>query len=246
MVTYLTLFLIIHITSGVIAMLSGLAAMMFQKGGPQHALSGKWFFISMLVMASTATPLAVVRPERLSAVVSVLTLYLVVTSWSAATRRNGRAGWLEWAGVPVVLGCMAANIWFGQVANANANGALDGQPAMAYFVFAGLAGLAATLDIAMLSRGQLSQKQRTARHLWRMCTAYLLAVTSLFLGQQDDVFPLMIGSPVLVIPSLATLAFMVFWLVKLRIKPVHRLIWTSNPACATDRHTANRKIGESG
>ena len=238
MVTYLTLFLIIHITSGVIAMLSGLAAMMFQKGGPQHALSGKWFFVSMLVMASTATPLAVVRPERLSAAVSVLTLYLVVTSWSAATRRDGKAGWLEWAGVPVALGCMAANIWFGQVANANANSALDGQPATAYFVFSGLAGLAAALDISMILRRKLSQKQRTARHLWRMCTAYFLAATSLFLGQQDDVFPFMLGSPVLFIPSIATLAFMLFWLVKLRIKPVHRVIWTSNLACATDRQSS--------
>lgn len=58
-------FLVIHIASGGIALLSGLAAMVFRKGGPQHARWGTWFFISMLVMASTAIPLAFFKPERL-------------------------------------------------------------------------------------------------------------------------------------------------------------------------------------
>lgn len=236
--SYSVLLLIIHITSGCIALLSGLAAMIFRKGGRYHAYWGTWFFTSMLMMASTAIPLALLKPERLSAFAAVLTLYLVATSWSAAKRRDGKPGILEWAAVPLALGCAVVGIWLGQIALADPANLLDEQPAKAYFVFAGLAGLAAALDIAMLSRGQLLQKQRTARHLWRMCTSYLLAVTSLFLGQQDDVFPFMIGSPVLVIPSLATLAFMVFWLVKLRIKPVHRPIWTSNLACATDRQNS--------
>lgn len=192
--------------------------MVFRKGGRQHAYWGTWFFTSMLVMASTAVPLALLRPERLSALASVLTLYLVATSWSAAKRRNGKPGMLEWAAVPLAVGCGCVGIWLGKVALANPASILDEQPSTAYFAFAGLAGLAAALDIGMLLRGGLSQKQRTARHLWRMCTAYFLAVTSLFLGQQDDVFPFMIGSPVLVTPSLATLGFMAYWIVKLQIK----------------------------
>ena len=215
-------FLVIHIASGGIALLSGTAAMMFRKGGPKHARWGTWFFVSMLVMATTATGLALLEPDRLSAVAGVLTLYLVATSWMAAKRRDGKPGRFERAAIPVALGCMAADIILGMQAAASPRGELDGNASTAYFVFAGLAGLAAALDVNMLIRGKMSKQQRLARHLWRMCTAYFLAATSLFLGQQDDVFPFMIGSPILFIPSLATLAFMAFWLVKVRIKPKPR------------------------
>ncbi len=44
------------------------------------------------------------------------------------------------------------------------------------------------------------------------------AATSLFLGQQDDVFPFMVGAPVLSISSLTMLDFLAYWLVKVRSK----------------------------
>lgn len=144
-------------------------------------------------------PACVFQTRKTVVVAGVLTLYLVATSWSAAKRCDGKAGWLELAAIPVALGCMVADIWLGQLATFSPNVELDGQPSTAYFIFAGLAGLAVALDISMIVRGGLARQQRIARHLWRMCVAYFLAATSLFLGQQDDVFPFMIGSPVLII-----------------------------------------------
>ena len=124
MVSFSVLILIIHITSGCIALLSGLVAMVFRKGGREHATSGTWFLFSMLVMASTATLLALLKPERFSAIAGVLTLYLVATSWSAAKRRDGKPGRLEWLALPVALGCMAADIWLGWLAAASPDGNL--------------------------------------------------------------------------------------------------------------------------
>lgn len=221
MISYSLLLFIIHITSGCLALLSGLAVMVFRKGGRQHGYWGTWFFASMLVMASTAIPLVLLRPERPSALASVLTLYLVVTSWSAAKRRDGKPGILEWVAVPLAFGCAGVGIWLGQIALTDPSGIFDEQPSTAYFAFAGLAGLAAALDISMLSRGGLTKKGRAARHLWRMCTAYLLAVTSLFFGQQDDVSPFIFGSPILVILSLAPLGTMTYWMLKLQAQPKH-------------------------
>jgi len=182
----------------------------------------------MLVMATTATPLALMKPDRLSAVAAVLTFYLVVTSWMAIKRR-GTLGWPEWSALAAAFGCVVAGILLGMQGMERPGGDLDGQPATAFFVFAGLAGWAAALDLRLLLGAPLTAPQRLARHLWRMCMAYFLAATSLFLGQQDDVFFFMQRSPLLFIPSLATLIFIAYWLVKLRTKPKRR-----RPATATE------------
>lgn len=211
----------VHIASGTFGLIAGTVAMARRKGGPQHARWGSWFFIAMLVMAVTATPLALLEPDRLSAVAAVLTAYLVTTSWMAVKRR-GKAGWPEWAALAAAIGCVVAEILLGLKAMNGVGSELDGQPATAFFVFAGLAAWAALLDLRVLLGAPLSAQQRLARHLWRMCTAYFLAATSLFLGQQDDVFPFMAGSPLLFIPSLATLIFIAWWQVKVRRKPKPR------------------------
>ena len=58
--------------------------------------------------------------------------------------------------------------------------------------------------------------QRITRHIWRMCVALLIAAFSFFLGQQQ-VFPASVrGSPLLLVPEIAVLGVMVFWLVRVR------------------------------
>lgn len=216
--TLLVIALAVHIAGGVTALATGVAAMFARKGGPSHARCGSWFFFSMIVMATTATGLALLEPDRLSAVAGVLTLYLICTSWRAATERSGQPALFEYAATSIAVGCVGADIWLGMIALGNPDGELDGNASTAYFVFAGLAALAVALDVNIFVRGKLARQQRIGRHLWRMCVAYFLAATSLFLGQQDDVFPFMIGSPILFLPSLATLAFMLFWIVRNRPK----------------------------
>jgi len=53
----------VHITGGVLGILSGTVAMIYRKGSPRHALAGKVFVASMLVMAATAVYLAVLRHQ---------------------------------------------------------------------------------------------------------------------------------------------------------------------------------------
>jgi hypothetical protein len=49
-----SLILAIHVCGGVAGLLSGTAAMSFQKGSSPHGQAGSVFFISMLTMGSTA------------------------------------------------------------------------------------------------------------------------------------------------------------------------------------------------
>ncbi len=64
---------------------------------------------------------------------------------------------------------------------------------------------------------------RLVRHLWRMCFALFIAVTSLFLGQ-PQVFPEALRtSGALALPPALVLALLLWWLVRIRLLPRLRL-----------------------
>lgn len=206
----------VHVVAGSVALLSGYAALSLRKGGPWHARAGSWFFGSMLVMALTGTVIALALPERGTATIGILTSYLVATSWRSATRRDGNAGRFELAGIFVALACVAALLALGLLGLREPDGRVDLVPAVVHFPFAALAFLAASLDTAFVLRGRLSRPQRIARHLWRMCTALLIAAFSFFIGQQNKFPEAVQGSYMLLIPPLAVLAAMLFWIIRVR------------------------------
>ena len=209
----LTLF---HVAAGSAALLAGGAALAARKGGTLHAKTGTIFFATMLAMAASGAVIAAWRPERGTAVIGLLTCYLVTTSWLAARRRDGRAGAAELAGLAVALGCAAAMLSFGLIASGSANGRFDSLPAAAHYPFAFLAALSAALDLNFLLRGRIDGRQRIARHLWRMCAALAIAAFSFFLGQQDEFPAAWRGLPIWFAPPLSVLAAMVFWLIRVR------------------------------
>lgn len=211
-----------HIGAGTTALVAGTGALVYRKGGADHGRWGTWFFWSMLAMAGLGASIAAAKPDRPTTLAGVITTYLVVTSWAAIRRRDGKAGWAELAGFFFALACCGIGIALGQIAGGNPNGTIDGYPPAICYVFASLAGLAAVLDLNVLMRRKIGPAQRIARHLWRMCVAFFLAAASLFLGQQDDVFWFMEGSPLLFIPPFVILAVMLFWIIRMRRGPLNR------------------------
>jgi hypothetical protein len=205
-----------HILAGSIALLAGAGALIYRKGGQDHARWGTWFFGAMLIMAASGAGLAASEGDPVTAIVGVFTLYLLSTSWSAARSRGGGVGWIEGAGLWVALGCALAQFSFGWQIAQSPTGRIGVYTPEVPYAFGVLASLAAMLDANALIQRMLSQRQRIARHLWRMCTALFLAASSLFLGQQDDVFFFMQGSPILWIPPLLSLLVMTYWLVRMR------------------------------
>ena len=87
---------------------------------------------------------------------------------------------------------------------------------VAVFVFTAITAIAAISDIRVVARGGIDGAPRIARHLWRMCTAWFVASGSFFLGQQKVMPAYMHGSPLLFIPALAPLVFLMVWMVKVR------------------------------
>jgi uncharacterized membrane protein len=204
--------LIVHIAGGAVAMVAGASAMIFRKGGRLHALSGKVFVAGMLVMALFGAVLGLLGPLKLGAAAGAYCVYLVGTAWLAARRKERGVGAADLSAFLIGLGLAATFLTCGLIALQQPDGKLGDQAAYRYFVFLGLAGLPVLLDLTVILRRGVAGVQRIVRHLWRMCLAMLISVTTFFL-QQPDIF---VGVPtqVLAIPSLTVLAFLLFWLIR--------------------------------
>jgi uncharacterized membrane protein len=212
--------ILFHIVFGSVALAAGSAAMSLRKGGRGHVVAGNIFMAAMLAMALTGAVLAVLKPERATAVIGIITAYLVATAWWTARHRDGRAGAFEAAGLAVALACAGAQLTSALQASAAPDGRLDALPAAAIYPFALLAAGAALGDLRMLLLRQLKPRQRLARHVWRMSAALFIAAASFFLGQQDEFPDALRRLPIWFLPPLATLLAMTFWLVRLRYPAV--------------------------
>jgi hypothetical protein len=200
----------IHIGAGLLALLSGTAAVAARKGGRLHARAGTFFFGAMLVLGATASALEPFRNPPGSPVGGVIVCYFVATSWAAARRRDGRSGWFEKVACAAALGLGALTIYGGLT------GATTPAGPGPVFAIGGLCMLAGLLDLNAILRAPLRPAQRIARHLWRMCFAFFIATGSFFLGQQDVLPAAVRGSPVLFLLAFSPFAIMAFWLVRIR------------------------------
>lgn len=209
--------LVIHIVAGCVALTTGMIAMASRKAGSGlHAQTGSVYYVSMSVMAVSAAILTMWEPDRLSLGAAIWAFYLVHTARNAAISRTGRLDTVARLLMSVGFVATALFLQGGGQALAAPDGEFQGMPATGYFLFGLFAAIALLFDVSLLRRGRLGTRQRVARHLWRMVTAYFLAATSLFLGQQDDVFPFMQGSPILLLPPLLTLGYLFYWLFRVR------------------------------
>ena len=209
--------LALHIAGATAALISGPAAMILKKGGRLHRLSGNVFFVSMLVMTGIGAVVAPMLNDPFSAVGGAFGFYLTATGWAAVIRAPGRIGRFEPLALVFILGVGAAAALLASQAMASPTGTLNGQPPQAGLIIAGLCALAAMSDISVILRGGISGPARIARHLWRLCLAFLVAYLS-FTAQPKAQPEALRGSPLLMIPALLVLIAMAGWLVKLALQ----------------------------
>ena len=81
--------LVFHVCAGIVALLSGTAAMSFRKGSRRHRQTGNVFVLSMLALGASGAYIGFSKHQTLNAMMGVLTFYLVTTAWLTARRRDG-------------------------------------------------------------------------------------------------------------------------------------------------------------
>lgn len=222
-----------HISMGLVAILSGAAALTFRKGSRAHEMVGHVFFVSMLIMASMGATLAMTySPNRGNVMGGGLTFYMVATAWATVRRRPGETGRFEIALALLGLAVGTAGYTFGTMAAMSPTHTLDKYPPPLYFIFGSMALLLVAFDVRMIGRGGVTGVARLTRHLLRMCLAMLVATASLFLGQ-PKVFPMALRhSGLLPVPVVLVVLALLYSLIRVRVWPRARRVRATRGAGA--------------
>jgi len=212
-----TILLMTHICGAVLGLISGYTAMLFRKGSGLHNAAGTVFFASMMGMNIGAGFVAAYyRPNSGNSMVSMLTLYLVLTAWWTARHREARTGLFDYATSFFIVIVAFGALWFGFEAAGSKTGSLDHIPTAAYFIFGTIALLHVIGDVRMLARGGVAGTRRIARHLSRMCVALLITTLSLYPGQAKLFSPAVKQSPFIFAPHIFLLASLIYWRIRMR------------------------------
>lgn len=206
--------LYLHIGAGGLGLLSGAAALATRKGSRHHRLAGKVFVVSMLLMSLIGACVApfLPAPERATILGGVMTFYLVLTGFTALRKDGPARGMSDWATLLISLGMLGISLRLLDMAASSPAGTLDGQPPQAFYLFVIVGSFAVVGDALQLCLGRYQGGMRIARHVWRMCAALFIAAGSFFLGQQQ-VFPASLHNSIwLLLPEIAVLLSMLYWL----------------------------------
>jgi uncharacterized membrane protein len=214
--------LLFHICCGTVGFLSGVVTVFLRKGSRRHALAGNVFVISMLSLAASGVYMALMKSQPANVLGGTVTFYLVATAWMTARRGNGQIGLFDWGALLVVSVLAGVELTFGLEAATSPTGSKYGYPPWPYFFLGSVAMIAATGDVRMLVRRGISGTQRIARHLWRMCFAFFIAASSIFLARQPLFPALLRKTGVLFLLSFFPLILMIFWLIRVRFTNAFR------------------------
>jgi hypothetical protein len=208
-----------HIAAGGGALLSGAAAMAFRKGSPPHRVAGTVFALAMLTTAGSAIYLAgFVRPAMPAFVEGLLAFYLAASAWATVLRPERMSGLADYAVLFIGLATVAAGLTIGLEAANGPKGLKDGIPAAFFYGFAAIAALGAAFDVKVVAQGGIAGRKRITRHLWRMTTAFFLAVSNFFVGNGSKIFPAeIVQTKLLLAPLFITFALLIFWIIRVRV-----------------------------
>ena len=210
---------VVHIVAGSLSFLFGYVALFSAKGGARHRKLGMLFVYAMLPMAAFGMLIAAVRDKApaVNIPMGMLTSYLVITALTTVRPPARSPRWADVAAMLVALGVGLTYLTFGVDALGD-GGAGTGMPVLPFFLFGTVSLLAAVGDLRVIRSGPRTGASRLARHLWRMSFALGVAALS-FSVQMTKFVPREYRVPgLLMLPVLAVLVTMFYWLWRVRLR----------------------------
>ncbi|MFO1187106.1 MAG: hypothetical protein U1E87_06410 [Alphaproteobacteria bacterium] len=205
----------IHVWTGTIGLIAGTAALVFRKGSGPHRAAGAVFVSAMLLMAASATVLAIMKSNTGLAVGGLMAFYMIATAFMSVHRREGETGAFEVGAFAMAVG-VALSIASSAVLMATGRiSAPNAYVATATYGISGIMALAAAGDLSVILRRGLTGRQRIARHLWRMCFGLFIAAGS-FGAQGAKILQIPPQSAGMLIIGSMIIIFtvMIYWLVR--------------------------------
>jgi hypothetical protein len=209
--------LLSHFAAGLVAIVTGLVALLVAKGGTTHKRVGIVFTHAMIASGLTASGIAAYEGKTVMVFGGLLSVYLAFTAMSTVKPvPGGRA--LDAAAMLLGFTLVVAYLSYGYVAWNTPGRVLGGAPAGMILFLGGVTLAGAIGDARVIHAGGISGPRRLARHLWRMCFALFVATGSFFLGQIKFV-----PEPIRIVPLLAALGVapllvLVYWMWRVRLR----------------------------
>jgi hypothetical protein len=204
---------IFHASAGALTLIAGATALLARKGERLHRIAGTVFFGAILLAAASAVYLGFAAGEALNALAGILTLYFIITAWATVKRPEGHSGLFEIGAFLIAAAGAAVTFYFAYESVQNGTALLGGIP---FYGFSGVAAACALADLSVILRRGIRGRQRIARHLWRMCLGFFVAVGSFFPGQLQF-FPEWVQNIkpfiLLFVPAFSVFGVMLVWLV---------------------------------
>lgn len=178
METLYTVFLIIHIVTGYLALSAGITAIIARKGQTVHRKAGRIFVISMLGVGASALSMSLMKGNQFLLHIGIFTMYQVYGGWRALRQRDLRANFLDWTIATVGLGNGAVMLFTGNIV---------------LMVFGGISVLLGTGDLRThlrVLRGKETHRLAWLRkHIGMMMGAFIATVTAFIVVNVSGVKP---------------------------------------------------------
>ncbi len=211
-----------HVALGTLAVVVGAIALGARKGRKTHVGAGRIFVVSMGLASVLGAILGAIKYETfwITFHAGILGATLVTSGVLAVRIRRAGARRLFAAVAGLNALNAAALLGAGWYATTLPDGQLLGFAAGDYFFLFGMAAIAFGADLRMMLGPQVSDRQRIAQHLVRMCIGFFIAAGSAFTGPGASAFPEGVrNSGVLSLPELTIVILMLFWLWKTLRRP---------------------------
>jgi uncharacterized membrane protein len=199
-------FIVVHVILGALAFLVGGITILSKKGSPLHKLSGKVFYISMVVSVSF-TLLVSLLPNHISPSlfqIGILSLYFLIGGKRSITFKQPNHQLfidrsLAFIVISVSLGIMLYSV------------IINGSFHPLRTVFGTIGIIFGLFDLMLFKNVQNLKRKWLILHLSKMLGGYTAAVTAFFVAQN-----LLSGYYNWFVPTVFGLTYILFWMFKLK------------------------------
>ena len=196
----------IHISSGTVALLAAVGALITQKGGTKHILTGRVYAAAMTSVFLTAIPLALLGSDIFLLLVAVFSFYLVFAGWRFARNYTGKADSADWAAM-TAMGVTGLAMW-GYAAVL----AREGSSQWVTLTLFGFIALVLSLaDVGLYRSGNVRGSRRISKHLTNMMAGTIATVTAVLVVNVDT-NPVWLGW---ILPTILISPMIAWWNVRI-------------------------------
>ena len=168
--------LTIHVVAGSVALICAFIAISVKKGRKAHNLVGRTYFVAMMGVATTALPVAIIRPNAMLFLVALFSSYMAYIGWRfgrLARVKNQANPIVEW--VMVIVAVIMVGYGLFSVITGTAMG-------WVVVAFGGI-GLQFAITDLKVAKIKLDFANRITAHLQHMLGGTIATVTAVLVQQ---------------------------------------------------------------